>query len=343
MFGDAQPALHLGDALLGRRDGSILEVDEVVAALLGALRPFGQAGHEAGEGVVLVGRLLGLAADDQGRARLVDQDVVDLVDDREALAALDPLAELGDHVVAQVVEAELVVRAVGHVGGVGLAPLDRAQVDQALVAGGIAGLEHEARVVGDHPQADPQEVEDRAHPLRVAPGQVVVGGDDVDAPPGQRVEDRRQRRDEGLALAGAHLGDLALVEDDATDQLDIEMAHPQGPLHRLADHREDLGDGVVQGGADPLVLALAAGLGQLAAALPLGVVELVVARLVGHGDGPDLVPERVEARPDLRVGQRLELGFERVGLVDQGLNPPDFPVVGVNEPVEEAENHGPRV
>ena len=57
------------------------------------------------------------------------------------VAALDPLVELGDHVVAQVVEAELVVRAVGHVGGVRLAPLDRAQVDQALVVGRVAGLE----------------------------------------------------------------------------------------------------------------------------------------------------------------------------------------------------------
>ena len=46
---DAEPALHLGDAHLGRRDGPVLEVDEVVAAVLGALRPLGQAGHEPGE------------------------------------------------------------------------------------------------------------------------------------------------------------------------------------------------------------------------------------------------------------------------------------------------------
>ena len=71
--------------------------------------------------------------DDQRRARLVDEDVVDLVDDREAALALDPLLELDDHVVAEVVEAELVVRAVRHVGGVGLAPGHRPQVDQSLV------------------------------------------------------------------------------------------------------------------------------------------------------------------------------------------------------------------
>src|ERR1019366_7375251 len=108
------------------------------------------------------------------------------------------------------------------------------------------------------PQADPQEVKDWAHPLRVTPGQVVIGGDDMDAPTGQRVEDRGQRPDEGLALAGAHLRDLAMMEDDPADQLDVEMAHPQGPLHGLTGHREDFGEGVVKGGADALVFALAA-------------------------------------------------------------------------------------
>ena len=151
---DAEPALHLLDALLGRGDGLVLEVDEVVAALLVALRAALEARHEPGEREVQVRRLLGLAADDERRPRLVDEDVVDLVDDREAALALDPLVELEDHVVAQVVEPELVVGAVGDVRGVRLAPGDRAQVEQPLVGGRVAGLEHERRVVGDHPDAD---------------------------------------------------------------------------------------------------------------------------------------------------------------------------------------------
>ena len=87
--------------------------------------------RELGELHVEVGRLLGRAGDDQRRARLVDEDVVDLVDDREvvhgerlavlvdAAAVLDLLLQRRRHVVAQVVEAELGVRAVGDVGGVG--------------------------------------------------------------------------------------------------------------------------------------------------------------------------------------------------------------------------------
>ena len=85
--------------------------------------------------------------DDQRRPRLVDEDVVDLVDDREVALALHALVEVDDHVVAQVVEAELVVRAVRDVRGVGLAPFDRAQVDQPLVGRRVAGFEDVRGVV----------------------------------------------------------------------------------------------------------------------------------------------------------------------------------------------------
>src|SRR5205814_6908019 len=60
--------------------------------------------------------LLGRAADDQRRPRLVDEDRVDLVDDRVLVAALDEIAVRPGHVVAEVVEAEFVVGAVGDVG-----------------------------------------------------------------------------------------------------------------------------------------------------------------------------------------------------------------------------------
>ena len=56
-----------------------------------------------------------------GRARLVDEDGVDFVDDREIVAALDHLLEMELHIVAQIVEAELVVGGVGHVAGILLA------------------------------------------------------------------------------------------------------------------------------------------------------------------------------------------------------------------------------
>ena len=142
---DAQELLGLGDARLGDGDGLVLLVelevevgDEVLLRprvhALGRLARLHLLG-EPRELQVEVGRLLGRAGDDQRRARLVDEDVVDLVDDREVVrrqrvavlveapAVLDLLLERRRHVVAQVVEAELGVRAVGDVGRVGLALL----------------------------------------------------------------------------------------------------------------------------------------------------------------------------------------------------------------------------
>ncbi len=138
-------------------------------------------------------------------------------------ALRDAVAHLVDHVVAQVVEAEFVVRAVGDVGA------ER----------GLLLLALQARHVDT--DAQPEEAIDPAHPLGVAAGEVVVDGDHMHALAEQRVEVDRQRRGQRLALAGAHLGDLALVQHDAADELDVEVAHLQHALAGLAHQREGLG------------------------------------------------------------------------------------------------------
>ena len=171
---DAEELLGLVDAGLGGGDGLVLLVVlEVVLGLGGVarlaeglqLRHGLLADHllgEAGEGAVGVGRLLGAAGDDERRPRLVDQDVVDLVDDAEDVVALDALLERGGHVVAQVVEAELGVGAVGDARRVHLAAL---------------GRRHHRL---DHADVHAERVEDGSHPCGVAASQVVVHGDDVD-------------------------------------------------------------------------------------------------------------------------------------------------------------------
>ena len=93
---DAEELLGLRDAALGDRDRLVLLVELVV--VVGDERPSSCFGsmpsgflpgfswrREPGELRVEVGGLLGRAGDDQRRARLVDQDVVDLVDDREGV------------------------------------------------------------------------------------------------------------------------------------------------------------------------------------------------------------------------------------------------------------------
>ena len=227
-------------AHFGERDALALLVDDVVAGLLelGALLGLAVAGDaRAGlearddlvDAVVLVGRLVGRAADDERGARLVDEDRVDLVDDGEVVAALHVAAQLELHVVAQVVEAELVVGAVGDVGGVGL-----------LALGVVEG-------VLDDADAEAEEAEDAAHPLAVALGQVVVDGDDVDALACEGVQVGGQGGDERLAFAGLHLGDGAAVQGHAADELHVEVPHVEDPAAGLAHHGERLGQQVVEG------------------------------------------------------------------------------------------------
>lgn len=127
---DAQPVLDLADAGLVDGDRALLLVDVVVAGLLDALERLAdfaalEALDQLGEVAVPLGGLVGRAGDDQRRTGLVDEDGVDLVDDGEVVAALDELVLGPRHVVAQVVETELVVRAVRDVAGVLLAALSR--------------------------------------------------------------------------------------------------------------------------------------------------------------------------------------------------------------------------
>ena len=133
-----------------------------------------EPGDELVDGLVEAGFVLDGARNDERRARLVDQDRVHLVDDRKImpLQLLGPAAELHHlldgvfHIVAQVIEAELVVRPVGDVAAIGLA---------ALIV---------VEIVQDAAHGQSQEPVDLPHPFGVALGQIVVHGDDVHAAAG---------------------------------------------------------------------------------------------------------------------------------------------------------------
>ena len=236
---DGEHLLGLRHAALGQRHGLVLLVDHVVAGRLERLALFGlrvalrdrarlQPRDDAIDLVVQVGRFLGRTGDDQRRARLVDEDAVHFVDDREVVPALHVVRELELHVVAEVVEAELVVGAVGDVGRVG---------DLAL---GVV------QVVLDDADRHAEEAVDLAHPLGVAAGEVVVDRDDVDAFAFEGVQIGGQRGDERLAFAGLHLGDLALVQHGAADELHVEVPHVQHAAAGLAHDGERLGQQVVE-------------------------------------------------------------------------------------------------
>ena len=148
------------------------------------------------------------SGDDQRRAGFIDQDRVHLVDDGEVVSALDLLLGPAGHaVVAEVVEAEFGVRPVGDVARIHRAPLLR------------------ALVVQNAPDGEPKELVDVAHPFRVAGGQVVIDGDDMDATAGQGVEVGGKGGDKSFAFASGHFGDVAPMKCGTADQLDVERDH----------------------------------------------------------------------------------------------------------------------
>ena len=70
-----------------------------------------------------------------------------------------------------------------------------------------------------------------------------------------------QGADQGLALAGLHLGDAALVQDHAAQDLDVEMALAEHPAGGLAHRGVGLGHEVVEGFPVGQALAELGGLG----------------------------------------------------------------------------------
>jgi len=220
------------------------------------------------------------------RACLVDENRVDLVDDRVVESALGALREVAGHVVAQVVERELGVGGIGDVREIGLRLGHRSQVLKPFVAVGLVKEVGVVEVCGRGTDVDsdaqPEQVVDRRHPARVSPGQVVVDGDEVDALARKRVQIQGEARDQRLAFTGLHLGDPALVQDDPTHQLDVEVTQANRAAARLAAEGESLDQQVVE------VLPFLRPLAQLVRALAeAGVVELLELGLEAGDGGRD--------------------------------------------------------
>ena len=188
---------------------------------------------------------LGLAGgrrDDQRCARVVDEHVVGLVDQRKPIRPLQELggaawrfagehaaqvaAAFGDLAVHQAifeeVEAKLARRAVGDIAGVGLAPC----------------VEILLRLHDAHAQAEG--LVDRCHPLGVAFGEVVVDRGKIGPAAGERVEHQWQRGHERLSFARLHLDDGTVHQRDASEQLHVVMPHAESPSARLASGGEAL-------------------------------------------------------------------------------------------------------
>ncbi len=215
-----QQLLELFGAILGQLDVALLFVLFVPV--------LGEGLHHLVDRKVEVRLVLSRSRNDQRGTRLVDQDRIDFIDDREIERPLHHLPAFVLHVVAQVIEAELVVGRIGDIRIIRIAPLLLADVGH------------------DHPNRQAEELVQAAHPFGVARGEVVVHRDDVHALALDRIEIGRQCGDQRLALARTHLGNFAAVQDDAADHLDIEMAHAEHADRCLAHRGEGFGKDVVE-------------------------------------------------------------------------------------------------
>ena len=127
---DAEQLLDLQPAFVGDRNIAVLFIDHKIAGELRGLAgshfqlfALFELGDDAVHTIVLVGRFLARAGNDQRRAGFVDQDGIDFIDDGKIVPALHTILEIELHVVAQVIEAELIVGAVGDICGVSGAAL----------------------------------------------------------------------------------------------------------------------------------------------------------------------------------------------------------------------------
>jgi len=111
---------------------------------------------------------------DQWRSGFVNQDTIHLINDGIVEVSLHHLFRSSGHIVAQIVEAEFVVGAVGDVAGVLLPSLLRSH-----------GVENNT-------YREIMKSKNRVHPLLVSLGKVVIDGHDVYAPAGKCIEKDRE-------------------------------------------------------------------------------------------------------------------------------------------------------
>ena len=166
-------------------------------------------GKGLGELVSLLVQVSGLVAasgNDQRGSRFINENGVHLVHDGEVRGALNLVLLVNAHVIAQVVEAQLVVGGICYI---------------ACVSGTACVVVH---IVGDKSDGKAKVSVYLCHQLAVALCEVVVDCNDVYALSGKAVQVGRESGNESFTLTGLHLCDSALVKHDTTDDLNGVMA-----------------------------------------------------------------------------------------------------------------------
>ena len=132
------------------------------------------------------------------------------------------------HVVAKIVEPELVVRSVGNVTSVRF----------LTIRGRHVPLNRAHR--------EPQTHVKRAHPLHISASQIVVHRHNVNALTFNRIQVGWKGRHERLSFPGDHFSNRTAVQHHATDQLHIVMPHVQEAFPRFPTDGKGLDKNIVK-------------------------------------------------------------------------------------------------
>ena len=223
--------LNLYHAVFRQVDILLFLIDDKVSGLLDVFShdgihlaefPAGFAAFQlAGQDVAGLVKFCGLSAlagYDQRSSGLIDQYGVDLINDGKFQASLYQLLFVDDHIVSQIIEAQLIVGDICDV-----AVISRT----ALVV--VHAVEYDAN-------GKAKELMHLSHPLGITLSQIIIDRYDMHALACQRVQISRKGGNQSLSFTSLHLSDTPLVEDNAADQLHAVMLHAQGTDRCFPNH-----------------------------------------------------------------------------------------------------------
>ena len=213
---DAKRTLDLFDPGLGQLD--------VTAVLVGVeMDARCERGHERGQPRRARDLATDTAGDDQRHARLVDEERVGFVHEREMERAVNELLTIDRQQIAQMIESRFFG---GHIGDVG-------EVGATAFLGRHALLNESDR--------QPQHRVHGPHPLGVPARQVIIERQHVRALTCEGAKRRRHDGSERLPLAGLHLDDVAAIQRDRGEDLDIERPQAEDSARGVASERKERG------------------------------------------------------------------------------------------------------
>ena len=217
---DREETLGFRYAVFGKRNRLFLLVEVDIVRFKRLCEAVSHDVHFAG--------LAAAAGNNKRGTGFVDKNRVYLVDNTEVKRTLNFVALINNHIVAKVIETELVIRSVSYI---------------AVVCGALCVVIH-AR--DRNAYGEPEETVNFAHPFRVAACEVIVYRNDVNALACKRVKIGRQSRNERFTFTCSHLRDTPLMKGDTADKLDVEMSHSEHAPACLANGGESFGKNIVE-------------------------------------------------------------------------------------------------